>query len=57
MFNRVSLVGLFDIEALGTVGSGTVDDSFLPKLIALAVVAAACYVAGAIRFQRKDLPL
>ncbi|MCD7824790.1 MAG: ABC transporter permease [Clostridiaceae bacterium] len=57
MFNRVSLVGLFDINALGTVGSGNVDDSFLPKLIALAVVAIVCYVAGAIRFQKKDLPL
>ncbi|MCD8054466.1 MAG: ABC transporter permease [Lachnospiraceae bacterium] len=57
MFNRLSLVGLFDIDALGTVGSGAVDDSFIPKLIVLVVVAVVCYVAGAIRFQRKDLPL
>ncbi len=57
MFNRLSLVGLFDIDALGTVGSGAVDDSFVPKLIALVVVAVVCYVAGAVRFQRKDLPL
>ncbi|MCD8117788.1 MAG: ABC transporter permease [Oscillospiraceae bacterium] len=57
MFNRVSLVGLFDIDALGTVGSGAVDDSFIPKLIALVVVAVVCYVAGAVRFQKKDLPL
>ncbi len=57
MFNRLSLVGLFDINALGTIGSGAVDYAFVPKLIALAVVAIACYVVGAIRFQKKDLPL
>ena len=57
MFNRLSLVGLFDINALGTVGSGDVDYAFVPKLIALVVVAIACYVIGAIRFQKKDLPL
>ncbi|MCD8321295.1 MAG: hypothetical protein LUC89_00225 [Oscillospiraceae bacterium] len=57
MFNHVSLIGLFDIDALGTVGSGAVDTSFIPKLIALVVVAVICYTAGAIRFQKKDLPL
>ncbi len=57
MFNRVSLIGLFDINALGTVGSGNVDNSFVSGLIALAVVAVICYVVGAIRFQKKDLPL
>ncbi|MCD7844947.1 MAG: hypothetical protein LUG57_03670 [Oscillospiraceae bacterium] len=57
MFNRLSLVGLFDIDALGTVGSGAVDYAFVPKLIALAVVAVICYIAGAVRFQKKDLPL
>ena len=57
MFNKVSIVGLFDIDALGTVGSGAVDDSFIPKLIALAAIAVACYIIGAVRFQKKDLPL
>ncbi|MCD8144660.1 MAG: ABC transporter permease [Oscillospiraceae bacterium] len=57
MFNRLSLIGLFDIDALGTVGSGAVDTAFVPKLIALVVVAVACYVIGAVRFQKKDLPL
>ena len=57
MFNRVSLVGLFDIDALGTVGSDAVDMAFVPKLIALAAVAIVCYVVGAVRFQKKDLPL
>ncbi len=57
MFNKLSLVGLFDIESLGTVGSGDVVYDFVPKLIALAVIAVVCYIAGAIRFQKKDLPL
>ena len=57
MFNNLSLVGLFDINALGTVGSGDVDTAFVPKLIALAVIAIVCYVVGAVRFQKRDLPL
>ena len=56
-FNRLTLVGLFDIEALETVGSGSVDYAFVPKLIILAVIAVACYVVGMVRFQKKDLPL
>ncbi|MCD7813137.1 MAG: ABC transporter permease [Lachnospiraceae bacterium] len=56
-FNRLTLVGLYDIEALETVGSGSVDYAFVPKLIVLAVIAVACYVIGMIRFQKKDLPL
>ncbi len=56
-FNMLTIVGLFDIDALGTVGSGAVDYAFVPKLIALAVIAIVCYVAGIVRFQRKDLPL
>ena len=57
MFNRVSIIGLFDIETLGTVGSGSIDYAFIPKLVALVVIAIACYLIGAIRFQKKDLPL
>ncbi|MCC8168617.1 MAG: ABC transporter permease [Clostridiales bacterium] len=57
MFNRVSIIGLFDIDTLGTVGSGSVDYAFAPKLVALAVIAVVCYLIGAIRFQKKDLPL
>lgn len=57
MFNNISLVGLFDIDALGTVGSGAVDYAFVPKLIALAVITVICYTVGAVRFQKRDLPL
>ncbi len=56
-FNNVSIVSLFDIDALGTVGSGDVSTAFIPKLIALAVIAIVCYVVGSIRFEKRDLPL
>ncbi|MCD8069203.1 MAG: hypothetical protein LUE87_10025, partial [Lachnospiraceae bacterium] len=56
-FNNLTIVGLFDIEALGTVGSEAVDYAFAPKLVALAAIAVACYAVGMIRFQKKDLPL
>ncbi len=57
VFNNLTIVGLFDVEALGTVGSGSVDYAFVPKLIALVVIAVVCYAIGAVRFQKKDLPL
>ncbi len=57
VFNNLTIVGLFDVEALGTVGSGAVDYAFVPKLIALVVIAVVCYAVGAVRFQKKDLPL
>ncbi len=56
-FNNLTIVGLFDIEALGTVGSEAVDYAFAPKLAALAAIAVVCYAVGMIRFQKKDLPL
>jgi len=57
VFNHLTLVGLYDIKALATVGTGSVDWSFLWKLGVLAAIAILCYAAGAVRFQRKDLPL
>ncbi len=57
VFNNLTIVGLFDVEALGTVGSEAVDYAFVPKLIALVVIAIVCYAIGAVRFQKKDLPL
>ncbi len=56
-FNHLTLIGLFDIDALGTVGSSSVDTSFIWKLCVLAVVAVFFYAVGVIRFQKKDLPL
>lgn len=57
IFNKLTLVGLYDIKALETVGTGDVNMDFLWKLIVLAVVAVVFFAAGAVRFQKKDLPL
>lgn len=53
----MTLVGLYDIKALETVGTGDVNMDFLWKLIVLAAVAVVFYATGAVRFQKKDLPL
>ncbi len=55
--NKMTLVGLYDIDALATVGTNTVDYSFVWKLALLAVIAIACYTVGSLKFQKKDLPL
>ncbi len=57
VFNDLTLVGLFDIDSISSIGTDNVDYAFVWKLVVLAAVALVCYVAGAIRFQRKDLPL
>ncbi len=57
VFNHLTLVGLFDIDALATVGSDAVDYSFVWKLCVLFAVAVILYAAGMIKFKKKDLPL
>ena len=57
IFNKLTLVGLYDIRALSTVGSAEVDYSFVWKLCVLAGVAIVTYIIGNIRFQKKDFPL
>lgn len=57
VFNNLTLVGLYDTDALATVGTAAVDYAFAWKLRALAGVAAVAYVAGAVRFCKRDLPL
>ncbi len=57
IFNKLTLVGLYDIKAIGTVGTSNVDYSFAWKLAVLASIAVVCYIVGAIRFTKKDLPL
>ncbi len=56
-FNYLTLIGLFDINSIGTIGSSAVDYAFVWKLVILFVIAVAAYVAGALRFTKKDLPL
>lgn len=57
VFNKLTLVGLYDVDSLATVGTGSVDTAFVWKLLVLAAVAAVCYAVGAVRFSKKDLPL
>lgn len=57
VFNKLTLVGLYDVDSLATVGTGSVDTAFVWKLLVLAAVAAVCYAVGAVRFAKKDLPL
>ncbi len=56
-FNYMTLIGLFDIKALATVGTDAVDTTFVWKLAVLLGVAVVCYTVGAVRFSKKDLPL
>lgn len=57
IFNKLTLISLFDINAIQTIGTGSVDTSFVPKLAILLIIAAVTYAAGVWRFERKDLPL
>ncbi len=57
IFNKLTLIGLYDVKSLATVGTDTVDTTFVWKLAILACVAIICYVVGAVRFSKKDLPL
>ncbi|WP_230398427.1 ABC transporter permease subunit [Novisyntrophococcus fermenticellae] len=57
VFNKLTLVGLYDIKSISTIGSGSVDTAFIWKLAILAGISIVCYAAGSIRFQKKDLPL
>lgn len=57
VFNKLTLVGLYDVDALSTVGTGSVDTAFVWKLLILLAVAIVTYAIGAVRFSKKDLPL
>lgn len=55
--NKLTLIGLYDIDSIATVGTESLDTAFIWKLVILAIIAVVCYIAGAVRFQKKDLPL
>ena len=57
IFNKLTLVGLYDVDSLATIGTASVDFTFVWKLLLLAGIAIACYAYGAVRFSKKDLPL
>ena len=57
IFNKMTIISLFDADAVQTIGTSSVDTGFVPGLCILAAIAVVCYVAGAVRFCKKDLPL
>ena len=57
VFNKLTIISLFDANAVQTIGTANVDMGFVPGMIILAVIAIICYAAGAIKFCKKDLPL
>lgn len=57
IFNKLTLIGLFDTDALATIGTSHVDTSFVWKLAVLIAISVTCYTVGALRFTKKDLPL
>lgn len=57
IFNKLTLVGLYDVDALATIGTGSVDTAFVWKLLVLVAVAVVSYAVGAVRFSKKDLLL
>lgn len=57
VFNKLTIIGLFDTNAISTIGSGDVNYDFIWKFGILGAVALVCYIIGSLRFQKKDLPL
>ena len=57
IFNKLTLIGLYDVKSLSTIGTSCVDTTFVWKLLILVIISVSCYAIGAIRFSKKDLPL
>lgn len=57
IFNKLTLIGLYDLNSIATIGSGTLDTAFIWKFAILAGIAIVFYVAGFMKFKTKDLPL
>ncbi len=57
IFNKLTIISLFDATAVQTIETSSVDTGFIPGMIILIVISATCYIAGAVKFCKKDLPL
>lgn len=57
IFNSLTLTGFYNIDAISTLGSSVIDWSFLSGFAAMGVIALVCYVAGALAFNHKNLPI
>lgn len=57
IFNKLTLIGLYDVGSIASIGTDSLDTAFIWKLVVLAAIAGVCYAVGARRFKKKDLPL
>lgn len=57
IFNKLTLIGLYDLNSIATIGSGALDTTFVWKFAILAGIAIIFYIAGFMKFKTKDLPL
>lgn len=57
IFNNLTITSLIDIPAIQTVGTSSVDASFVTGFVVLCVCALALYIVGAAIFNKRDLPL
>lgn len=57
IFNKLTVVGLYDVNTISTLATSSPDYSFIPKLVILGLIAIVCYVGGSLIFKKKDLPL
>lgn len=57
IFNKLTLIGLYDIKSISTIATENVNYSFVWKLVILVMIAISTYSIGAAWFQKKDLPL
>ena len=57
IFNKLTLMGFYDVDALSTIGTGSVNYDFVWKLGILLAIAVVTYIVGIVRFSKKDLPL
>lgn len=57
IFNNLTIIKLYDVQSLGSVGTGDVSYDFVWKLGVLLAIAVCSYAIGARKFCKKDLPL
>lgn len=57
IFNKLTLVGLFDIDSITSISTSSVNYDFVWKYIVLFIIAIAFYFIGSRIFEKKDLPL
>ncbi|WAW14515.1 ABC transporter permease [Peptostreptococcus equinus] len=57
LFNKMTIVGFYDIKSISTLGTSNIDYGFEWKLAILFIIAILTYLIASIKFVKKDLPL